>query len=296
MMDTVPDNFLGLERKYSAYETARFAVLPVPYDLTACYQAGSRNGPAAIIAASPQLEYFDEEVLAECYQCGIATMDPVEPNVAGPEQMHEELFAHARPIVKDGKFLIALGGEHGITSALVRAVMSRHKKLSVLQIDAHCDLRDEYQGSRYSHACVMRRVMGLGANVVAVGIRNIALEEHRFMTENGLKPISARECHEDPSWMDRALDQLGDSVYLSVDIDAFDPAYAPGTGTPEPGGLDWYQVTALLKRVVSERKVVAADIVEVMPIPGQAVTEFLAARLAYKLIAYVQQFGGLTER
>jgi agmatinase len=291
MMETIPNNFLGLKPDYCTYETARFAVLPIPYDLTACYQAGSRNGPAAIIAASKQLEEFDEEVQAECYECGIATLDPVEPIVSGPEQMHEELFGHAQRIVKDGKFLIGLGGEHGITAPLVRAVMSRHKKLSVLQIDAHADLRNEYQGSRYSHACVMRRVTELGANVTAVGIRNVALEEHRFMTENGIRPISARECHEDSSWMDRALDQLGDTVYVSVDIDAFDPAYAPGTGTPEPGGLDWYQVMALLKRVASERRIVAADIVEVIAIPGQVVTEFLAARLAYKVIAYVQHHG-----
>ncbi len=287
-MDTLPNNFLGLDEKYSRYADARFAVLPIPYDSTTSYLSGARNGPAAVISASQQLEWFDEELLAECYKCGIATLDPVEPNMSGPEAMHEALHKHARRVVRDGKFLLGLGGEHGISSAIVRAVMSKHKKLSVLQVDAHCDLRESYQHSRYSHACVMRRIVELGASVVPVGIRALAPEEHRYLKRSPIEPITARECHMDDDWVDRALDALGDTVYVTIDIDAFDPAFAPGTGTPEPGGLDWYQVTALLRLVAAEKTVVGADIVEVMPIPHQAVTEFLAARLAYKLMSYVQ--------
>lgn len=287
-MDTLPNNFLGLDEKYSRYDDARFAVLPIPYDSTTSYLSGARKGPAAIISASQQLEWFDEELQAECYKCGIATLDPVEPDMMGPEAMHEALSKHARRVVRDGKFLLGLGGEHGISSALVRAVMSKHKKLSVLQIDAHCDLRESYQHSRYSHACVMRRIVELGASVVPVGIRALAPEEHRYLKRSPIDPITARDCHMDDDWVDRALDALGDTVYVTIDIDAFDPAFAPGTGTPEPGGLDWYQVTALLRLVAAEKTVVGADIVEVMPIPHQAVTEFLAARLAYKLMVYVQ--------
>lgn len=287
-MDTLPNNFLGLDEKYSRYDDARFAVLPIPYDSTTSYLSGARKGPAAIISASQQLEWFDEELQAECYKCGIATLDAVEPNMVGPEAMHEALYKHARRVVRDGKFLLGLGGEHGISSALVRAVMSKHKKLSVLQIDAHCDLRESYQHSRYSHACVMRRIVELGASVVPVGIRALAPEEHRYLKRSPIDPITARDCHMDDDWVDRALDALGDTVYVTIDIDAFDPAFAPGTGTPEPGGLDWYQVTALLRLVAAEKTVVGADIVEVMPIPHQAVTEFLAARLAYKLMVYVQ--------
>lgn len=287
-MDTLPNNFLGLDEKYSRYDDARFAVLPIPYDSTTSYLSGARKGPAAIISASQQLEWFDEELQAECYKCGIATLDPVEPDMMGPEAMHEALYKHARRVVRDGKFLLGLGGEHGISSALVRAVMSKHKKLSVLQIDAHCDLRESYQHSRYSHACVMRRIVELGASVVPVGIRALAPEEHRYLKRSPIDPITARDCHMDDDWVDRALDALGDTVYVTIDIDAFDPAFAPGTGTPEPGGLDWYQVTALLRLVAAEKTVVGADIVEVMPIPHQAVTEFLAARLAYKLMVYVQ--------
>lgn len=287
-MDTIPYNFLGLDDPYSRYDDARFAVLPVPYDSTATYLSGARRGPAAIISASQQLEWFDEELEAECYKCGIATLASVEPNMTGPEAMHEDLFGLAGRIVRDGKFLFALGGEHGISSALVRAVMTRHERLSVLQIDAHCDLRDSYHGSPYSHACVMRRIVDFGASIVPVGVRCVSPEDHRFMKRRRIEPITARHCRMDDDWADRALGALGDTVYITIDIDGFDPAYAPGTGTPEPGGLDWHQVTTLLRRVAREKIVVGADIVEVMPVPGQVVTEFLAARLAYKLIAYVQ--------
>lgn len=285
-MSSIPNNFLGLESKYSTYDDARFAVLPIPYDSAASYQAGARNGPAAIISASQHIELFDMEVGRECHKPGVATLDPIAPSRAGPAAMHEDLFKMARGVVRDGKFLIGLGGDHSISSALVRAVMTRHKKLSVLQIDAHCDLRDSFEGTPYSHACVMRRIIDLGASTVSVGIRTVDVEEQRFMKRSKLQPITARECNSDPDWLDRALGALGDSVYVTVDIDGFDPAYAPGTGTPEPGGLDWYQVTALLRRVATERNIVAADVVEVMPIAGQVVTEFLAARIAYKFIAY----------
>ena len=184
---------------------------------------------------------------------------------------------------------MALGGEHGITAALVRAVMTRWKKLSVLQIDAHCDLRDKYQGARFSHASVMRRVIELGASIVPVGIRNVSLEEHRYIKRHRIEPVTAYQCYREGEWTLDVVDRLSDAVYVTIDIDAFDPAHAPGVGTPEPGGLDWYQVTGLLRRVAAERHIVAADIVEVAPIPGQVVTEFLAARLAYKLMAYVQE-------
>jgi agmatinase len=286
-MNSLPQNFLGLPGRYGDYRGARFAVLPIPYDSTTSFQVGTRNGPAAILAASRQVELFDEELEGEFYKAGVATLDPLMASMGGPAAMHEDVFAVARKVVRDGKFPIGLGGEHSITSGLVRAVMTRHKKLSVLQIDAHLDLRDAYEGTPFSHASVMRRVLDLGAKVVPVGIRNVSLEEHRFVRKQKLDVLTARQCHMEDDWMDRMLSALGDTVYVTIDIDGFDPAYAPGTGTPEPGGLDWYDVTGLLRLVAREKTIVGADIVEVMPIPGQAVTEFLAARLAYKVIAYV---------
>jgi len=284
----MPQNFLGLPARYSDYPRARFAILPIPYDSTTSFQTGTREGPAAIIRASQQVELFDEELETECHKAGVATLDPLMPNMAGPKAMHEDVFTAARRIVRDGKFLIGLGGEHSITSGLVRAVMTKHKKLSVLQIDAHLDLRDSWEGSPHSHACVMRRCLELGAKIVPVGIRNVSREEHRFLKRSKIEVVTARQCHTDDDWVDRVLNALGETVYITIDVDGFDPSFAPGTGTPEPGGLDWYQVTGLLRLVAVEKTVVGADIAEVMPIPGQAVTEFLAARLAYKLISYVQ--------
>ena len=294
-MQTIPFNFLGLDPRHSAYDSARFVVLPIPYDLATTYMPGARKGPAAIISASHHLEWFDEELEAECYKCGIATLDALEPNVDGPAAMERDIFRMARRVVRDGKFPLALGGDHSITLGLVRATMTKHKKLSVLQIDAHLDLRNEYLGSPRCHACVMRRVFEHGAKIVPVGIRAVSPEEHRFLKKNPIEPITARDCYmeavtdcAEDDWIDRALNALGETVYVTIDIDAFDPACAPGTGTPEPGGLDWFQVTALLRLVAAEKNVVGADIVEVMPVPGQVVTEFLAARLAYKLMGYIE--------
>ncbi len=286
-MATIPNNFLALEEKYSTYDTARFAVLPVPYDAAATYRSGAREGPAAIIQASHHVDLFDEELEVECHGAGIATLEAVERNATGPAAMHEDLFKIARRIVGDGKFLFSLGGDHSISSGLIRAMMTKHKKLSVLQIDAHLDLRSVCEGSPYSHASVMRRIVELGASVVPVGIRCVSGEEHRYLKGSGIDPIRARECHSDDAWMARIPKALGDTVYVTIDIDAFDPACAPGTGAPEPGGLDWYQVTGLLALVAAEKRIVGADIVEVAPVPGQVVTEFLAARLAYKLMCHV---------
>ncbi|MCZ6697812.1 MAG: agmatinase [Planctomycetota bacterium] len=272
----------------SDYTKSRYAILPVPYDATVSFLSGTRLGPRAVITARRQVEEFDEEYGREFHACGIATLEPIAPETAGPSQMHERLYRAARKVVRDGKFLIGLGGEHSITSALVRAVLSKHRRLSVLQIDAHADLRDQYEGSRFSHAAVMRRVLDLGTSLVPVGIRNYSLEEHRFMKRHRFRPITARETRENPDWIQQAVESLGPKVYVTIDIDGFDPAYAPGTGTPEPGGLDWFQVTDLLKAVAIDRRIVGADLVEVLPIPGSVQTEFLAARLIYKLIAHVE--------
>ncbi len=287
-MNVSSNSFLDLQGRHAQYETADFAVLPIPYDATTSFLSGTRYGPAAIIAASHHLEDYDEELGFECHECGISTLGPVEPDAADPQAMHEKIFKRAEEIVQDGKFLFGLGGEHGVTSGLVRAVMTKHKEISVLQIDAHCDLRDTYQDSPFSHACVMRRVIEFGANVVPVGIRSISLEESQFIDQQQIDVVTARDCMTSDNWIDRVLAGLRGKVYVSIDIDGFDPAYAPGTGTPEPGGLHWYQVTGLLGLVAQEKEIVAADIVEVMPIPGQAVTENLAAKLAYKLMGYVQ--------
>lgn len=287
-MDRIPDNFLGLPARLSDDRRSKYAVLPIPYDSTVSFQTGTRGGPRAIITASQQVELFDEEYGKEFTSMGVSTLQPVAPEMSGPQDMHESIYQAARPVVAAGKILIGLGGEHSITSGLVRAVKQKRKKLSVLQIDAHADLRDSYEGTPYSHASVMRRVWDMGVPVVAVGIRNYSAEEAKFMRKSGIVPITPRETRANADWMQQAVDQLTDEVYVTIDIDGFDPAYAPGTGTPEPGGLDWFQVTDLLKATAMFRKIVAADVVEVIPMPGSMQTEFLAAKLIYKLIAHIE--------
>lgn len=288
MHNVTYDNFLGLEPALADYRKARFACLPVPYDATTSFGVGTREGPRAIITASQQVELYDEELRRESIKAGVATLDLISPDSRGPEPTMQRIHAAARKVVRDGKFLLTLGGEHSITSPLVKAVRNRYRDLSVLQIDAHADLRDEYQGSPYSHAAVMRRVHDLKVPAVGVGVRNYSAEEARFIRRENKPIISARECRQSESWIGRAVGALSQHVYVTIDIDGFDPACAPGTGTPEPGGLDWYQVADLLAAVARARTIVAADIVEVRPIPPNTVTEFLAAKLAYRLIGLVQ--------
>ena len=287
MAQTIPDNFLGLDEKASAYADARFAVLPVPYEATTSYGVGTRDGPRAIITASQQVELYDEGLGRVAPRDGLATLAPLEPDARGPEHMHERVYRAARRVVRDGKFLIGLGGEHSITAGLVRAVQRQHRDLCVLQIDAHADLRDQYQGSPYSHASVMRRIHDRGIPFVGVGIRNYSAEEARFIRQARIPIVSARTCREESGWIDSVVAPLGPEVYVTIDIDGFDPASAPGTGTPEPGGLDWFQVTDLLAAVAQTSRIVAADVVEVRPLPPNNVTEFLAARLIHRLIGLV---------
>jgi agmatinase len=290
-MTTIPFNFLGLPAEFSEYKKSRYVILPIPYDATVSYRTGSREGPFAIIAASRQVELFDPELGREIHHPGVATVDQVETEARGPEEMMALLFKYAKKIVGDGKFLLSLGGEHSISSPLIKAVQSRHKKLSVLHIDAHLDMRDTWQGSKFSHASVIRRVHEMGIKTVSLGIRNISQEEFRYVQKTGQAVYTGRQIHEAPdeAWMDEAVNQLTDKVYVTIDIDGFDPAIAPGTGTPEPGGLGWYCGLKFLEKLALSREIVGADIVEVLPIPGQAVTEFLAAKLAAKIIALTQK-------
>lgn len=293
----VPYRFLGVEDQFAAYDMSRFVVLPIPYDATVSYKSGTREGPRAIIDASRQVELFDPVLGREIHEAGVHTCDPLETDARSPQHMHECIFAAAEPIVRDDKFLLGLGGEHSITSGLVRAVHQKYPDAGVLQIDAHLDLRDTWHDTPYSHACVMRRVADMGIPFVQVGIRNISAEEHDYLQETDRQPwtmnrinnaggVHSPNCQ---GWIDQAIDALPDMVYVTIDVDGFDPSVAPGTGTPEPGGLSWTAGMRLLETLFRRRTVVAADIVEVLPIPGQHVTEFMAARLGASVISLAQQ-------
>lgn len=286
----LPHNFLGLDEKGSDFETAKAVIFPVPFEATVSFGGGTGNGPSAIVEASRYIELYDQELDEEPYEVGIATLPELHLTGSGPAAAIQELRAAYDALVDaaPGKFIITLGGEHSISSApiLSWAERMKGKRLSVLQFDAHTDLRDTYEGSEYSHASVMHRVHKNVA-LVAVGIRAITKEEMDLARANeNIHIFLADDIHTGDAWMDEVMSKLSDDVYISFDIDGFDPSLVPSTGTPEPGGLHWYPVLKLLRRVFEEKNVVAADVVELAPIPGLHAPDFLTAKLVYKMIGY----------
>jgi len=289
-----PRNFLGLTPDLSDVRRARVVVLPVPYETTVSYLGGARNGPQAIIDASRAVELYDIELKGEPVDIGVATAEPPALSNAGPEPALRQLRRAYAKLADTGKFIIMLGGEHSLSSPPIlewaARLKRRGRRLSVLQLDAHGDLRDSYEGTKYSHAAVMRRVVDQ-VNLVQVGIRAISVEEQRFMRRrrDTITTVFAEELEGGDAWMDRALGALGEDVYLTFDVDYFDPSLVPSTGTPEPGGGSWQPTLRFLRRVFAERNVVAADVVELGPIPGLAAPDFLCAKLVYKLIGYYRE-------
>lgn len=293
----LPRNFLGLDEDASAFETAQAIILPVPYEATISYGGGTGRGPSAILEASRYIELYDQELDREPADVGIATLPALHLTGAGPAEAIGELReAYDRLLDEAGdRFILLLGGEHSLSSAPILAWADRMSKrrLSVLQIDAHTDLRPEYEGSPYSHASVMARVKDR-VNLVAVGIRALTTDERRLADASAnIHLFLADDIHGDEAWIDDVLARLDDDVYISFDVDGFDPSLLPSTGTPEPGGLTWYPVLKLLRRVFAEKRVVAADVVELAPIPGFHGPDFLVAKLCYKMIGY--RFGSLRD-
>ncbi len=279
-------NFLGLDPSLSAYDSASVAVLPIPYEATVSYGRGTARGPSAIIEASQQVELYDEELSCEPCDVGIATLDPVEVAGVAPSKLTEVVAPAVAKILSDGKLPLVFGGEHSVTPAVVSAVVKAHPDITVVQFDAHADLRSEYEGERMSHASAMARVREM-APAVQVGIRNISEEEAHVAGREGMGIFFAKEMRRDESWMKRALEHIEtDEVYVTIDLDAFDSSVMPATGTPEPGGMDWYQVTDFLRMVAASKRVVGFDVVELAPIAGFHACDFLAAKLAYKCIGY----------
>jgi agmatinase len=287
---TIPSNFLCLPKSLSDYEVAKYAILPIPYDASVSWRGGTKHGPAAVIAASEHMENYDDELDGEYHEAGITTLDAIEPDARGPEAMCQRVEQAADKILEDGKTLIGLGGEHSVSIGLFRSIQKRHPDVSVLQIDAHTDMRDEYQSSPHSHACVMRRIAETGAKIAGVAVRSISREEWDFIQArpNQILEVTGWTIARSDDWLDGVLDHLGEKVYVTIDIDGFDPSVAPGTGTPEPGGIDWFQACVLLRAIAEEKQIVGADVVEISPIPGQTVTEHLGARLIYKMISYME--------
>jgi len=279
-------NFGGIEEKYADREAATFAVIPVPYDLTTTYQSGSRRGPAAILDASCNMELYDEELDRETYLAGICTFAPVEAEAAGPEPMVRKVEERVAEALQGGKIPVVLGGEHSISLGAVRALKGRYPNLSVLQFDAHADMRDSYQGSPYSHACIARRAREV-CPVVQVGIRSMSAEEAAFLKTSPVKTWSVETIRSGSDWPEALSRDLSEDVYVTIDLDVFDPSIMPSTGTPEPGGLLWHEVLSVLREVSRRRRVRGFDVVELAPLPGIVAPDFLAAKLAYRMMGYI---------
>jgi agmatinase len=284
-----PENFGGLPDEHSQYATSRAVVFPVPLERTTSYEHGTRNGPAAILAASRNVELYDEELELEPYkEIGIHTLPAIDTSDGTLDEVISEIFTAQLGLLEDGKFTVALGGEHSLTPPLVSATAKKFKDLSVLQIDAHADLRDEYHGNPASHACAMRRVVEV-CPAVQVGIRSLSVEEAQAIPHLNTSIYWAKDIARAPlkSWIAKVLADLSPNVYLTIDLDGFDPAFVPATGTPEPGGLDWMQVTSLIRAVADHKKIVGMDVVELLPQPGDHASDFLAAKLVYKCLGYI---------
>lgn len=266
---------------------APYAVLPVPYERTVSFGRGTQRAPAAILKASVHIEPFDEELFRPLDLC-VQTLPAIGCRRGTDRQVLEIIRRTAMAVMQRRQFLLTLGGEHTITFPLVAAAKAVHGDLTVLHFDAHLDLRDCYTRTPLSHACVMRRVMELGTSIVSVGIRSVCAEEYHLVKQHRLPVFWARDIVQARSedWMKAVLARLGKRVYISIDIDCLDPSLMPGTGTPEPGGLGWYALSGLLRHVCAARQVVAADLVEVAPVPGTPSCEYIAARLAAKLMLY----------
>jgi agmatinase len=267
-------------------KSAAAAIVPVPYDLTSTWKKGADRGPLAILDASHHIEWFDVATGRETCRHGIATLEPVLCD-GPPEQLADLVDRRITELIRSGVLPVMLGGDHSVSIGAIRAASREAANLTVLQIDAHADTRDSYAGSRYNHACVMARAREW-CSVVHVGIRAVDADEAACLDPE--RVVWAHQVNgpvPDADWMERVLRNLGESVYVSIDLDGFDPAYVPATGTPEPGGLDWYQVTGLLERVAAARTVVGFDVVELLPTPGQWASEFLAAKLVYRFLSYI---------
>jgi agmatinase len=275
--------FAGLEPPYSDLEQAKAVVLPVPYDSTSEWRSGSRHGPQAIIDASEYLELYDLELDREIYRIGISTLPRVEPLLGDPQDMIDRVHGTVKILIQKGKFVVLLGGEHSLSLGAVRAFKEALPTLSVLQLDAHADLRDEYLGTRYGQASVMRRILEV-CPICQVGVRSLSWEEKQFSARKKLKSLYMSELASGRGSIDWILNSLSQDVYITIDVDVLDPSIMPAVGTPEPDGMSWRQILDIVQPVMLHKHVVGFDLMEFCPAEGSSSCAFLLAKLAYKLI------------
>jgi N1-aminopropylagmatine ureohydrolase len=280
-----PFQFGGVLPTSRDFAESESVILPIPFDRTTSYMPGTRNGPRELLLASAQVELWDEEVGVDVHPYGLFTLPEMDLSGLPLAEAMEAIGGTTGALMDQGKFLLTIGGEHSITSPIVAAAAARHAGLSVLQVDAHADLRNEYLGEPHSHACAMRRTLDF-APLVQVGIRNISEDEAKALPTLRTKIFFDWNMREQPDWIDRAIGALSDDVYITIDLDGLEPGLMPAVGTPEPGGLSWRELTTLLRRTFERRNVVACDVVELCPIPGMVSPNFVAAKLVYKLLTY----------
>jgi N1-aminopropylagmatine ureohydrolase len=277
--------FGGTTPTTTDFANSRVVILPIPLDRTTSYVPGTRNGPHEILVASSHMELWDEETQTDVHSVGIYTLPEMEFPFATMDEVVREIRRVASELVSRDKFVFVLGGEHSITPAVVAAMAAKHPGLSVLQIDAHADLRESFMGTRHNHACAMRRTLEY-ARTTQVGIRSLSPEEAAAASALPTEIFYDFNMREHADWIDRVVDSLSETVYITIDVDGFDPAIMPATGTPEPGGLSWYEALTLLRRVIEQRTVVGCDIVELTPLAGHVAPNFLCAKLIYKILSY----------
>lgn len=277
-----PYNFGGLPKEFVSYKKAQVAVVPVPFDLTTSWMTGTRRGPKALIEASGYMELYDIETSSEVYRRGIFTDAPVEAK--STKSMNKKVHAAVAKHLAAGKFVVTLGGEHSISYGAAQAHIEKYSQLSILHLDAHTDRRDEFEGDKFSHACTMRRIAELNGDIVSVGIRSLDAAELPAL--DATRVFYAENIYQSMDWVEQVVGLLQPNVYLTFDLDVFDPAIMPSTGTPEPGGLYWYPVLQLLRAVTKARNLVGCDVVELLPEARNKAPDFLAAKLVYKILSY----------
>ncbi|MFL6194874.1 MAG: agmatinase [Thermoanaerobaculia bacterium] len=291
-MPYLPNNFGLLDEAASAYDTSRVAVLPVPFERTTSYGKGTTGGPAAILRASQAMELYDEELDGEPYVQGVATLPPFLPEAFDMGEGLAELQEACKAHMEKGKFLVTLGGEHSLSQAPVKAAHEAFGGVGVVQFDAHSDLREEFEGTPYSHASVMKRIVDAGIPTLAVGIRSLSGPEARLIRERCLPVIWGHQLDQAEELFPPMLAALPDKVYLTFDIDYFDPSLVPATGTPEPGGGQWYPTLRLLRHLFRHKTVVGMDLIELAPVGGHPASDFLSAKLIYKCLGYLWEKEG----
>jgi len=259
-----PDNFMELVDALSNYDKSKVVILPIPYEKTTTYMEGTKKGPKAILKASVVLQLYDEELEKNVCDVGICTLNNLKPEDK-PKVMMDSIYMKVKKIISDNKFPIILGGEHSITPACVKAFSQKYNDISILQIDAHTDLVDEWDNTKYSHACAARRCFEITKNIVQVGIRSIDIEELEFAKKNKIEIFWAKDLHDNDEWFDKVISKLSKNVYITIDLDGLDPSFMPSVGNPEPGGLQYYQTLRFLKKLSEKRNIVGFDMVELCP-------------------------------